>query len=145
MANVPREDNRVPGLAAKSTADNTVVVIEADPTTKRLLVNGILATGSLVEIEGHGAVGDFIKLITTGGTAEQLANNTCKRVIITALPDNTNPVAVGASTVVASTSATLRGVNLFATQSQVFFVSNTNVLFVDAVTSSEGVSVYFEN
>jgi len=145
MVAVPREDNRIPGLGAKSTADNTVVVIEADPTTKRLLVNALAVTGSLTEIEGHGAVGDFIKTVTSAGTAEQLASNSCKRVIITALPDNTNPVAIGASTVVASTTGTLRGVNLFATQSQAFFVSNTNLLYVDSVTSSEGISVYFEN
>lgn len=49
-ADAPREENRIPGLVAKSTADNTVVVIEADPTTKRLLVNAILASNSGVDI-----------------------------------------------------------------------------------------------
>ena len=97
------------------------------------------------EEEGHGGVGDFIKTVTTAGTAEQLASNACKRVIITALPDNTNPVALGASTVVASTTATLRGVNLFATQSAAFIINNTNLLFVDSVTNGEGISVYFES
>ena len=44
MANVPREENRIPGLAAKSTADNTIVAVEADPTTKRLLVNSAISS-----------------------------------------------------------------------------------------------------
>src|SRR3990167_9835339 len=39
MSSSPRDENRVPGLIAKSDADNTPVVVEADPTTKRLKTN----------------------------------------------------------------------------------------------------------
>lgn len=46
MASSPREDNRVPGLVAKSDADNTPVILEADPSTKRLKVNSTI-TGSI--------------------------------------------------------------------------------------------------
>lgn len=41
----PREDNRIPGLVAKSDADNTPVIIEADPITKRLKVNATITGG----------------------------------------------------------------------------------------------------
>lgn len=53
MGNAPREENRVPGLVAKSDADNTPVIIEADPVTKRLKVNatitGSASDGSIVD------------------------------------------------------------------------------------------------
>lgn len=45
MASAPREDNRVPGLVAKSDVDNTPVIIEADPATKRLKVSAIITSG----------------------------------------------------------------------------------------------------
>lgn len=45
MAATPRDDNRVPGLIAKSDADNTPVVIEADAVTKRLKVSAIITSG----------------------------------------------------------------------------------------------------
>ncbi len=53
MSSSPREENRVPGLVAKSDADNTPVIIEADPITKRLKVNatitGSASDGSIVD------------------------------------------------------------------------------------------------
>ncbi len=53
MGSAPREENRVPGLVAKSDADNTPVIIEADPITKRLKVNatitGSASDGSIVD------------------------------------------------------------------------------------------------
>lgn len=39
MSSSPRDENRIAGLIAKSDADNTPVVIEADPVTKRLKTN----------------------------------------------------------------------------------------------------------
>lgn len=53
MPSGTRDDNRVPSLIAKSDADNTAVVLEADPTTKRLKVNatitGAASDGSIVD------------------------------------------------------------------------------------------------
>jgi len=97
------------------------------------------------EIRGHTAVGTFITTVTTAGTAVQLANNPCKRAIVTCHQDNSGQVAVGDSNVVAATDGTLRGYNIFQTQSQVFNVTNTNLLFVDAVTNGDSISTYFEN
>lgn len=45
MASSPREDNRVPGLVAKSDADNTPVFIEADAVTKRIKTNTTITGG----------------------------------------------------------------------------------------------------
>ena len=44
IPNAPREDNRISGIVAKSSSDNTIVVIEADPTTKRLKVDSNLSS-----------------------------------------------------------------------------------------------------
>lgn len=45
MASAPRDDNRNAGLVAKSDADNTPVILEADPATKRLKVNATITGG----------------------------------------------------------------------------------------------------
>lgn len=45
MSSAPREENRVPGLVAKSDADNTPIILEADPVTKRLKVNATITGG----------------------------------------------------------------------------------------------------
>src|SRR3990167_10651618 len=117
-----RNSNQVPSMQVKSNVDDDAdVILWGDPTTHRLLVDA-----ELEEI-GHGAVGTVIDLVTTAGTAEQLASNACKRVIVTAMPDNTGIIAIGDVNVVASLTATARGVLLFATQSQQFFITNTNL------------------
>lgn len=55
MTRSPIDENRVHGLIAKSDADDTPVVIEADPTTHRLKVNatitGSVSTGGLTDTE----------------------------------------------------------------------------------------------
>lgn len=45
MSSAPRDENRKVGLVAKSDADNTVVILEADPVTKRLKVNTTITGG----------------------------------------------------------------------------------------------------
>src|SRR3990167_3744577 len=100
-----RNANSVPSLQVKSNADNDAdVILWGDPTTHRLLVDA-----ELEEI-GHGAVGTVIDLVTTAGTREQLASNACKRVIVTAMPDNTGIIAVGDANIVASLTSTARGI-----------------------------------
>lgn len=56
MPTSPRDDNKIAGLIAKSDADNTPVVIESDPITKRLKVNAtitgpVATTGGLTDTE----------------------------------------------------------------------------------------------
>lgn len=58
MSSSPREENRVPGLVAKSDADNTPVIIEADPVTKRLKVNATISGGGASDgaiVDGGGS------------------------------------------------------------------------------------------
>lgn len=45
MSSTPRDENREPGLIAKSDADNTPIVLEADPATKRLKANVTITGG----------------------------------------------------------------------------------------------------
>lgn len=45
MTSTPRDENREPGLIAKSDADNTPVVLEADAATKRLKVSAVITSG----------------------------------------------------------------------------------------------------
>lgn len=51
MASTPRDENHVPGLIAKSDADSTPVIVEADPVTKRLKVNTTI-TGTTIPVAG---------------------------------------------------------------------------------------------
>src|SRR3990167_2046195 len=94
-----RTPNSVPSLQVKSNAANDAdVILWGDPTTHRLLVD---SNGEVEEI-GHGAVGTVIDLVKVAGTREQLASNACKRLIVTAMPNNTGVIAIGDINVVAS-------------------------------------------
>lgn len=128
MPNVPREENRIPGLAAKSTADNTIVVIEADPTTKRLLVNITEASPS--------ALVAFITDIPTAGTRVQLASNTVIAGVLEAPSTNTGNVYIGGSDV----SSTVFGAELQPGQSVGVAINNTNLMFIDTATNGNDVS-----
>jgi len=50
MANVNRDQNRITGAAAESSdGDNTIVPLQADPTTHRLKVEGVGGIGIINE------------------------------------------------------------------------------------------------
>lgn len=119
-----------------------------DKVKFRLLNNALVVVSepgvtTAVEPDGHGGVADGTTTVTTAGTAVQLSAAACKRVLIQAHEDNTDAVAIGASTVVASKSGR-RGMILYATQSAEFLVSNLNLLFVDAAVSTEKINFYYE-
>ncbi len=74
--------------------------------------------------------------VTTAGTRVQLPTSTCKRALIQSHETNgakTNGgvIVVGGSNVVAA-SAGRNGYAIYPTQSQVFEVSNLNLLWVDS-------------
>lgn len=105
-----------------------------------------VSSSNPVPISGGGAAGSNgdARLVTvSAGTAVQFPSNTCIRVYVQGLIDNTKAVAVGSSTVVAA-DATQRGILIFPSQSQVFQVNNTNLLYVDSQVSAEGITFYFE-
>lgn len=89
-------------------------------------------------------IGDGLQLIAASGTAEALGSSTpCRLVVVSARPENTDVVVVGASTVVAA-AGTRRGISLSPGQSVSLRVTDIANLFVDAVVTGEGVSyVYF--
>lgn len=139
MAQANRDNNYVTTLLGTSSSDGTTpILIYADASTNRLLVD------ALSEIAGHGTLASVRRTVTTAGTAEQLASASCKRVVVQALADNTNAVVIGDSGVVAA-EGTREGIALFPNQTMEFFVNNTNLLYVDAVTSGEGISYVYEN
>lgn len=85
------------------------------------------------------------KEVTAGGTAECLVatNTPCRKVIITAETNNTNPVVVGDANVVAAL-ATRKGTPLAAGVSVTLYVEDLSSIYVDAVTDTEGVTfTYF--
>lgn len=83
------------------------------------------------------------KVVASGGTAEALAASTpCVRLTIQAETDNTNNVAVGDSNVVAA-AGTERGAILAPGGSVDIFTDNLAEVYVDAVTSGEGVTFIY--
>lgn len=94
--------------------------------------------------EGHTTAGDGTATVTTAGTRVQMSSQACKRVIITAHESNTGTLVVGGATVVAALAGR-RGVGLYPTQSQIFNVSNINLLYIDSTANSDIAHFYYEN
>lgn len=95
--------------------------------------------------DGASDIFDGRKVVAVAGTAEVLASDTpCKEVIIMAETDNTDVVAIGASTVVADLT-TRQGIALFAGSSITLTIDNLSKVFIDAVVSSEGVTFIYLN
>ena len=84
---------------------------------------------------------DGRKVVAVAGTAEALSASTVPilEVTITAEEDNTNMVVVGHSTVVAAL-ATRQGTPLMAGESYTIDITNLMAVYIDAVTSGEGVT-----
>jgi len=79
-------------------------------------------------------------IVATPGTAIQFsADTSCKKVIITAETNNTNPVTVGDKNVVGALTTRI-GHPLAAGASVTLEVENLNMLWLDAVTATEGVT-----
>ncbi len=79
--------------------------------------------------------------MTTAGTRVQLVSTTveCVWVVVTALSTNTNVVTVGGSGVVGA-AGTRAGIGLAAGQSVALPVDDASDVWLDSVTSGEGVS-----
>lgn len=95
------------------------------------------------------ALGDGRKTSTTPGTAVALAATTaCKTVTVRARLENTGIVVVGASTVLAgdATDSTnvRRGAPLYPGEAAVFEVDDLAKVFIDVVTSGDGVQFFYE-
>lgn len=86
-------------------------------------------------------VRDGRKVVAAAGTAERLVSSStpCRKVEITAEVDNTDYVVIGDSTVVAAL-ATRRGTPLAAGTTMTLYVHDLYNVYLDAVTSGDGVS-----
>jgi len=135
-----RDLNRITVLlGVGDDADLEIIQIRVDPTTKRLLVDG------LTEAIGHGGVGDGTKTVTTAGSRVQLSTTSvpCRRVWIQASSANTGVIVVGSVTCVAA-EATRQGLALWPTQGSFFNVDNLNLLYLDATANTQSVNFFYE-
>jgi len=104
---------------------------------------GRLKMDSQAEAIGHTAVGTGNVTVASAGTAVQLsaASIPCKRVIVHAAGGH---ICVGDSSV-DYTAASRKGIWIAKTQREPFYVSNVNLLYVDAASDATLVSFYYEN
>ena len=87
------------------------------------------------------AITSGLKASTTPGTAVVLgASTNAKKVDVQAFWTNAGLVAVGGSGVLAAENKTEKGAILQPGQGAVFHVNNLNILYLDVVTSGDGLS-----
>lgn len=103
-------------------------------TASRADKNGNAVTD--VQQQGSESVAGKVLNVTAAGTRQALANIPCREVTVIAKKGNTGSIFVGGSDV----SKTVYGVELAANESFTFAVVNTNLLYIDASVSGEGVS-----
>ena len=133
MSNAKRDDIRIVTLLAVSSTDSTTpVVIEADATTKRLLVNATLASSE----PSPSTLIAFITDIPTAGTRVQLASNTILAGVLQAPSTNTGNVFIGGSNV----SSTVFGSELQPGQSVGVAIDNTNNIWADVATNGDDIA-----
>ncbi len=90
-----------------------------------------------------GLIKDGRTVVTTAGTAVVLATSTpCKRIVLAAEVDNTGPIVVGGSTVVAAL-ATRRGNPLDPGDSATIVTNNLANVYLDSMVSGDGVTYYY--
>ena len=96
-----------------------------------------------VGLKGYGSIGDGQTTVTTAGTRVQMPDVACSRVRIQAHPSNTGEVTVGGANVVAD-SATRRGLTLFSSQWEEFYVNNLNLLYIDSTQNGDKINYIYE-
>lgn len=87
------------------------------------------------------------KVTASAGTAVALASSAtpCRRVLIKAFAENTNVVAIGDANVVAAV-AVRRGIGLAPGESVEMPIDDVSKLYLDSITTGEGVGfTYFNN
>jgi hypothetical protein len=130
-------------LAAKDFATQTPLAailakLIASPATEATL--GTVATNTAKPGDLAATLTNGRKTSTTVGTAVALRTTlACKWVTVTALRSNTTDVAVGGSGVLA-TAGSATGVPLAAGESVTIPIADAATVFVDVLTSGEGVS-----
>lgn len=93
-------------------------------------------SGALPIVDVSTTLTGRVKNVTTAGTRVQLDNIPCKEVTIIAKKSNTGKIYVGGNDV----SSTVYGVELSAGDRITLKISNSNLAYIDASVSGEGVS-----
>ena len=90
-------------------------------------------------------VSDGTRTVTAGTAVALVSTSTpCKKLTVTALPNNTELVVVGAQTVVASSDGR-RGHPLYASSAITLDIDNVQKIFIDSIITGEGVSFIYLN
>ena len=89
-----------------------------------------------IEEIGSSRIKGALATVTAAGTRVQLPDYPCMEVTVIALRTNTGYIYAGGNDV----SSSIFGVELAATGSYLFRVNNTNLIYIDASISGEGVS-----
>jgi hypothetical protein len=97
---------------------------------------GTSTTIPKVSLSGSGSIKGAVQNVTTAGTRIQLPNLPCREITIIANRTNTGYIYIGGSDV----SSTVYGSELAAKDSITIAVNNTNLIYIDASVSGEGVS-----
>jgi len=135
MTSSPRDNNGIVGLIAKSSSDNTVVVVEADPTTKRLKVDATITTG----LTAHAAVTDGevvaganvgILILGTDGTNYQLLSTDTLGKL------NVNTAITGFATEVGNLASVKTNTDKIPAQGQALAAASTPVVLTAAQIST---------
>lgn len=109
-------------------------VVKISDGTDQLAIN---SDGSInAQLTGSNALKGAVQNVATAGTRVQLPNYTCREVTIIAKRSNTGSIYVGGIDV----SSTVYGVELKANDSVTLAVNNTNLIYIDASVSGEGIS-----
>jgi hypothetical protein len=95
-----------------------------------------LRTTQNVKLTGSNALKGAVQNVTTATTRVQLPAYACREVTIIAKRGNTGYIYVGGNDV----SSTVYGAELASKDSVTIAVSNTNLIYIDASVSGEGVS-----
>lgn len=89
-----------------------------------------------VNVKSSSTLKGALQTVTTAGTRVQLPNYPCREVTLIAKKGNTGSIYVGGNDV----SSTVFGAELTAKDSVTLAVSNTNLIYIDASVSGEGIS-----
>lgn len=89
-----------------------------------------------VQVSGNNVLKAEVQRVPTAGKRVQLPNFPCHSVLIIALKSNTGSIYVGSDNVSSSTF----GAELSANESVELELSNTNLIWIDASVSGEGIS-----